>query len=199
MENKKKKELEEYLRKLPKETTVVSLKFSEDQPRVPAGNPTGGEWTSGGLTEEEIKRAVTDHLSFGYYPNNEYLRKNNNTYEDMYTGERESEVKKEIELIDEAIKKYGEDYTGTLYRGTKAYYEGVDLGYPSATFSEELGRKYANPYLLIIKAENVRGLNIEKYLGVNNLDESEFLLERGLNFRIDKIDGYEIKVTVTKT
>jgi len=27
---------------------VLALKYAEDQPRVPAGSPDGGQWTSGG-------------------------------------------------------------------------------------------------------------------------------------------------------
>lgn len=43
----------------PDPASCDNLKYSADQPRVPAGNPDGGEWTSGGGGDGSLTDAIT--------------------------------------------------------------------------------------------------------------------------------------------
>jgi hypothetical protein len=44
------------------ESDEALLKYSPDQPRVPAGNPDGGQWTSGGEGEESEDNIYSDAI-----------------------------------------------------------------------------------------------------------------------------------------
>ena len=52
-----------WIEALRREELAASQKYSPDQPRVPAGNPDGGQWTSGGTGDAVDADNGNDHLT----------------------------------------------------------------------------------------------------------------------------------------
>jgi HK97 family phage portal protein len=88
----------------PSSLTTLLAKYSPDQPRVPAGNSDGGQWTSGGVDGDAVSDEEGDQ---------ELLPENAQPVQGHHYIPRQ--LMKRFELSQEARRVFGREVTGSLY------------------------------------------------------------------------------------
>ena len=192
-------------------------KYSEDQPRVPAGSPDGGQWTDGGggyggsgaarldspsqlspSRKYSPRQAVESYAGIHYESINNYWR---GSYKPP-TGEGEVFVMEVTAVVDHEIAMNKLSETTTLYRG-------ISHGNLAANAEKLVGRTIDSPAFVStsidrnIAEQFARGQSGSLFvitapagtsaLSMNSIrefesKEKEYLLPRNQKFRVDRVE-----------
>jgi len=169
-------------------------KYDPSEPRVPAGSPDGGEWTSGGGREptQDEKDAIKNYTQSWFYPQiNGNLRK----------GIEPNElIKDNITKMDSFLNK-SPKFKGTLYRGLqfqqkrdiKQYNELykqitkgelIDRGFMSTTSDELVRSDFTREPFHTMKFE-IEGKNaVDIHHLARDPGEKEVIFPRGTHFKV---------------
>ncbi|MCT0025807.1 ADP-ribosyltransferase [Weissella confusa] len=162
-------------------------KMSKDEPKF---SNYSKKWSKK-LSTKEVK-AINEY-SKNYGDMNNWLR--------SLDKKASSKTKNEIKLIDSSFKKFKNPKTTTVWRGlsTDGFDAGLkgklkvgatytDKGYMSATFDQEIAKKYATGIVLQIALP--KGKSTGAYIG--NLSdwkiEKEYLIKHGSQFKVTAVD-----------
>ncbi len=185
------------------------LNFQEGEvPRVPAGSPSGGQWTSGSeISYNEAKEAINYYTDTGYNTINNYLRGVISDKELKTLPEEK--IKKQIAALDHFLEKAPADMIignpesglrNEVYRGVKfnskekfdEFVSGVensgyifDKGFLSTSFDPKVPFEFLNdkhPVFITIKGKS--GVALMEAVDDDRWEaESEVLFKRGTKFK----------------
>ena len=189
---------------VPKQDALGFKDYNPNEPRVPAGSPDGGEWTSG-VSDQEIQSAILEYQGTHFDAINNELRYG-----------RTGKYDKIIKALDKAAKDETKD---NLYRGLTANYAAElankyhikdlnnldelkeklvgkvlhDKAFMSTTrdlqsavyFTRDTGQ--GKTTVLQIEG-NKTGIEVGKHLsGITTRTEREFIMKRNESLIIDKV------------
>lgn len=185
---------------------VNGKEYDPNQPRVPRGDPRGGQWTSGGTVVEipahwqKWQASLTDEerSAIGYYTEGGFSSINDSLRKGGYASQEDRDA---IHALDSALDKARADKEMVVYRGICSSPECVagfewmeegdtftDDGFASATTvgSESFSAQVTAE---IIVPKGARGAYLE---GVTSyVGQHEFLIPRGAEYEIASISRSE--------
>ena len=183
-------------RKHGKQRQMKSREFVRDELGRFAGTGGGGViGTDVGLSSDERKE-VRGYAGDGHEEINYWLRK----------GASHSTYREDV-LIDAAIEKSITTGELVVYRRSfppsgKSFSEGVeftDLGYTSTSSSEDiLESSKAGMNLTIKVPAGIGALDLNSNKASGRPYENEILLQRGLRYRVESVDGKNVVLSVVK-
>jgi hypothetical protein len=161
--------------------------YDPSEPRVPAGQPGGGQWQGQNLGDDE-KKQVRFYTRNGYTPINKSLR----------TGTGPEYLKDVVATIDSAIAKSVLSSDTVVYRGVNAVGFVSALGalkpgdtitdsaYVSTSGSLASAATFAGTYNTVMEVRLPAGSNalyVEEFSGSSGQEEDEYILPRGTKFQ----------------